>query len=183
MELTGQRSLPVDRETAWAALNDPELLKAAIPGCESFAACGPDVFEIVVNAAVGPVKARFKGRIRLADLDPPASYRIEFDMQGGGAGFSRGEARVSLAPAGADQTLMDYAVSAQVGGKIAQVGSRLVDAAAATLAERFFASFAARLAELHPVPEGGAAPTVAPAPGWWASLVAFLRRLLARPSQ
>lgn len=182
MELKGQRPLPVARAIAWAALNDADSLKAAIPGCESFTEAGPGEHEVVVNAAIGPIKARFKGKLVLADVVAPQSYRIVFDLQGGAAGFSRGSARVVLTEAGPASTLMDYVVDAQVGGKIAQVGSRLVEAAAATLAERFFAAFAAQLAAKHPAPaaEGAAPPPTVVVPGFWATLIAFIKRLLGR---
>lgn len=183
MELKGQRPLPVARATAWAELNDAASLQAAIPGCESWIETAPGEHEVVVNAAIGPIKARFKGKLVLADVVPPASYRIVFDLQGGAAGFSRGAARVSLTEADPASTLMDYTVDAQVGGKIAQVGSRLVEAAAATMAERFFAGFDAQLAEKYPAaPAADGAPPPAPptVPGFWASLWAFLRRLLGR---
>lgn len=181
MEMTGERLLPVDRATAWTALNDLEALKAATPGCESFVEVAPNEFDVAVNAAIGPVKARFKGRLRLADIDAPNAYTVKFDMQGGAAGFSRGEARVTLTDAAAHQTTMRYTVHASVGGRIAQVGSRLVDAAAATMADRFFATFAAQLAEKYPAAAGAAAPPpAARPPGLFATLWAFLRRLFGR---
>lgn len=177
MELKGERLLPVSREDAWAALNDIEALKAAVPGCESFVAAGENAYDVVVNAAIGPVKARFKGRIELADVQAPESYAIRFDMQGGAAGFSRGEARVRLEAVEAHATRMLYEVNASIGGKIAQIGSRLVDAASATMADRFFSAFAADLAAKYPPPAG--APVVAPArPGFFSTLWAFLKRLL-----
>jgi len=182
MELKGERALPVVRDVAWAALNDVEALKAAVPGCESFVATGDNTYDVAVNAAIGPVKARFKGKLELADVKPPESYAIRFDMQGGAAGFSRGTARVELEEQGAATTLMRYVVDASVGGRIAQIGSRLVDAASATLADRFFASFAADLAAKHPPPatapgEPAAAPPPAERPGLFASLVDFFKRL------
>lgn len=177
MELKGERLLPVNREGAWAALNDIEALKAAVPGCESFVAAGENAYDVVVNAAIGPVKARFKGRIELADVRAPESYAIRFDMQGGAAGFSRGEARVRLESVEDHATRMLYDVNASIGGKIAQIGSRLVDAASATMADRFFSTFAADLAAKYPPPAG--APAVAAArPGFFSTLWAFLRRLL-----
>ena len=176
MELKGERLLPVNREGAWAALNDIDALKAAVPGCESFVAAGDNAYDVIVNAAIGPVKARFKGRIELADVQAPESYAIRFDMQGGAAGFSRGEARVRLDAVDERSTRMLYDVNASVGGKIAQIGSRLVDAASATMADRFFSAFAADLAAKYPAPEG--APSVVVArPGLFATLWAFLRRL------
>ncbi len=179
MELNGERLLPVDRDTAWKELNDAEALKAAVPGCESITATGENVYDVAVNAAVGPVKARFKGKLELAEIDAPNAYTIKFDLQGGTAGFSRGQAHVTLASADAHSTVMRYTVQASVGGKLAQIGSRLVDAAAATMSDKFFATFSAQLAAKHPPPAG--APAVAPikVPGFWATLWAFLRRLFA----
>jgi carbon monoxide dehydrogenase subunit G len=176
VELSGERVLPVSSEIAWRALNDTEALKAAVPGCESIVASGENAFDVVVNAAIGPVKSRFKGKLELADVQAPDSYTIRFDMQGGAAGFSRGEARVRLDAVDAGSTRMTYVVNASIGGKIAQVGSRLVDAAAATMADRFFATFAADLAARHP-PASGAPVAVPKAPGFFATLWAFLRRL------
>jgi len=182
MELKGERTLPVARDVAWAALNDVDALKAAVPGCESFVATGDNTYDVAVNAAIGPVKARFKGKLELADVKPPESYAIRFDMQGGAAGFSRGTARVELVEQGAAATLMRYVVDASVGGRIAQIGSRLVDAASATLADRFFASFAADLAAKHPpAPAAGepaaAVPPPVARPGFLASLIDFFKRL------
>ncbi len=184
MELKGERTLPVARDVAWAALNDVEALKAAVPGCESFVATGDNAYDVSVNAAIGPVKARFKGKLELADVMAPESYAIRFDLQGGAAGFSRGTARVELVEQGAASTLMRYVVDASVGGRIAQIGSRLVDAASATLADRFFATFAADLAAKHPAApsptDAGGAPPPSPAverPGFWASLATFFKRL------
>ena len=177
MELKGERSLPVDRTTAWAALNNVEALKAAVPGCESITRIDDSHLDVAVNAAIGPVKSRFKGKLELADVVPPESYTIRFDLQGGPAGFSRGEARVRLDAVDAATTRMSYVVNASIGGKIAQVGSRLVDAAAATMADRFFATFAADLAAMHP-PATGAPPVAVPrAPGFFATLWSFLKRL------
>jgi carbon monoxide dehydrogenase subunit G len=139
VELTGERLLPVERATVWAALNDVEALKAAVPGCEALTRVDDSHLDVAVNAAIGPVKSRFKGKLELADVVAPESYTIRFDLQGGAAGFSRGEARVKLEPSEAGATRMSYVVNASIGGKIAQVGSRLVDAAAATMADRFFA--------------------------------------------
>ena len=176
MELKGERTLPVSRERAWSALNDIDALKAAVPGCESFVATGENAYDVVVNAAIGPVKARFKGKIELADVQAPESYAIRFDMQGGAAGFSRGEARVRLEAVDAHSTRMLYDVNASIGGKIAQIGSRLVDAASATMADRFFGAFAADLAAKYPAPAGAPAVVVA-RPGFFATLWAFLKRL------
>lgn len=177
MELTGERLLPVERATAWAALNDVEALKAAVPGCEALTRVDDSHLDVAVNAAIGPVKSRFKGKLELADVVAPESYTIRFDLQGGAAGFSRGEARVKLDPSEAGATRMSYVVNASIGGKIAQVGSRLVDAAAATMADRFFATFAADLAAKHPPAAGAPVVAIPRAPGFFATLWAFIKRL------
>lgn len=174
MKLTGQRTLPVDRATAWAALNDTELLKAAIPGCALFEPSAPDVFNVSILAAVGPVKTGFTGTLTLADAQPPAASTLRFDMKGGGAGFARGEAKVRLEAVDARRTEMRYEVDASIGGKLAQIGSRLVDTAAATMADRFFEAFVAGLAARQPA----SASEVARPPGRWTVLWRFLKRLL-----
>lgn len=137
MEMTQSQRLPVPQQVAWEALNDTALLKQCIPGCESIEPDGENAYLLALTAAVGPVKARFKGRMELTDIAAPQSYTIRFDGQGGAAGFGKGSARVSLAPDG-DETVLSYVVEAQVGGKIAQIGSRLVDAAARKMADAFF---------------------------------------------
>lgn len=152
MELKGERLLGVDRATAWRALNDPGVLRACIPGCESVEKAGDNEFTVVQSAALGPVKARFQGRIRLEDIVEPASYTIRFEGQGGAAGFAKGAARVSLDEE-SPNTRLGYAVEAQVGGRLAQVGSRLIDSAALKLADDFFAAFEREV--------GGAAPAAA----------------------
>src|SRR5258706_5993813 len=145
MELKGERLLPADRATAWAALNDIEILKLCIPGCESIAATAGGQYEIAVMAAIGPVKARFKGKMEMADVDAPNGYTLKFDGSGGQAGFARGEAKVALAVVDATSTMMTYVATAQIGGKLAQIGSRLVDAASAATADKFFEAFAEQL--------------------------------------
>jgi carbon monoxide dehydrogenase subunit G len=176
LELKGEQVLPVGRELAWKALNDVDALRAAVPGCERFVPAGENGYDTVVNAAIGPVKARFKGKLQLADVQPPESYTIRFDMQGGPAGFSRGDARVRLEPVDANSTRMVYNVNASIGGKLAQVGSRLVDAASATMADRFFSAFAADLANRYPPADGTPVARARP-PGFFATLWAFLKRL------
>lgn len=145
MELTGSANIAAPRKQVWAALNDPEILKAAIPGCESITQLSPTELEAEVTAKVGPVKAKFKGKVTLSELDPPNSYVISGEGTGGAAGFARGSARVSLEDDG-EGTLLRYSVEAQVGGKLAQIGSRLVDGAAKKLAREFFEAFADILA-------------------------------------
>ncbi len=144
MELTSSRTVPASVEATWAALNDPEILKSCIPGCESIERVSDTEFRVAMTARVGPVAAKYSGRIVLADLVAPQSYRMTYEGQGGAAGFARGEARVALSPQGAE-TRIDYSASAQVGGKLAQIGSRLVDGAAAKVAEDFFARFVERV--------------------------------------
>jgi carbon monoxide dehydrogenase subunit G len=177
VELKGERTLPVGRQVAWTALNDVEMLKAAVPGCESIVPAGEQAYDAVVNAAIGPVKARFKGKLELADVQAPESYTIRFDLHGGAAGFSRGEARVRLDEVDGGTTRMQYAVKASIGGKLAQIGSRLVDAASATLADRFFSTFAAELAAKYPPPIGTPDIPRARVPGFLGTLWSFLRRL------
>ncbi|GLC95541.1 carbon monoxide dehydrogenase [Cupriavidus sp. TA19] len=140
MEMNQSQRLPIPQQVAWEALNDTELLKQCIPGCESIEPDGENAYLVAMTAAVGPVKARFKGRMALEDIQAPDSYTIRFDGQGGAAGFGKGTARVRLEPDG-DETVLNYTVDAHVGGKIAQIGSRLVDAAARKLADTFFARF------------------------------------------
>ena len=168
MEMSSTRLIAAQPETVWRALNDPEVLKACIPGCESFTREPDGNWRAVVAAKVGPVSARFTGTMEMADVVTPTSYTLRFKGQGGAAGFAQGEARVSLSPASAG-TSLDYTAQAQVGGKLAQIGSRLIDGAAAKLADDFFERFAARFA---PLPDGAAAspPVTPPAhfPAWLA---------------
>ena len=181
MELKGERLLGADRAAAWAALNDTAMLGNCIPGCESIAAIGGNQFEIVMMAAVGPVKARFKGKMALVDIDEPNAYTMKFDASGGPTGFARGEVRVTLVEEAPRQTRLTYVADAQIGGKLAQVGSRLIDAAAGATADKFFEAFGAQLAaRAAPAAQTGATP-VAPAKiGFFSLLLAFLRRLFAR---
>ena len=146
MKMTGQRLLPVPRQQAWDALNDPEMLKACIPGCDSIVQTDPNTFEVLMAARIGPVSARFKGRLTQSEVVEPESYTLAFDGQGGVAGFGKGTAAVRLTPVEGG-TMLDYDANAQVGGKIAQIGSRLVDAAAAKIADEFFKTFETKLTE------------------------------------
>ena len=145
MELKGERLLPVDRATAWTALNDPERLKAAIPGCETMERTGDNEYRVEVVAALGPVRAKFRGKLRVEDIVAPESYRLRFEGEGGAAGFAKGGADVRLTEEGTS-TRVSYSVAAQVGGKIAQIGNRLIDSAALKLADDFFAAFERQLA-------------------------------------
>lgn len=144
MNMTGEYILPADKETVWKALNDPEVLKASIPGCETFEKKGETEYEAVATNRVGPVKARFKGNVQLTDLDPPNGYRITGEGNGGVAGFAKGGATVSLSEV-EEGTKLSYEVEAQIGGKLAQIGQRLVNGAAKKMADQFFANFAKQL--------------------------------------
>jgi len=147
MEMTSTRNVPAPVATVWEALNDPGVLKGCIPGCDTIEPDGENAYRIAVAARIGPVSAKFTGRMQLADIDPPRSYTLAFEGQGGAAGFAKGDAKVSLAPAeNGAATALSYTVNAQVGGKIAQIGSRLVDGAAQKLADDFFARFAEAVA-------------------------------------
>ncbi|WP_280151114.1 carbon monoxide dehydrogenase subunit G [Piscinibacter sp. XHJ-5] len=143
MELQGEKLIPTDLQRTWEALNDPDTLKACIAGCESLERDG-DGFRAVVAVKVGPVSARFNGKVVLGNVQPPRSYTISFEGQGGAAGFGKGSADVALEPEGAS-TRLRYNATAQVGGRMAQIGSRLVDAAARKLTDDFFAAFEQRL--------------------------------------
>ncbi|AXF06602.1 hypothetical protein C8K18_1217 [Paraburkholderia sp. GV068] len=145
MELTETHTLPVSQQRTWDALNDTEVLRACIPGCESIDPDGENAYLVALSAAVGPVKARFKGRMQLTDIDAPTSYNIVFEGQGGAAGFAKGNARVVLEADGDAATKLSYTASAQVGGKLAQIGSRLVDGAARKIAGEFFKRFSAQV--------------------------------------
>jgi uncharacterized protein len=157
MELTETHTLPVSQQQTWDALNDTEVLRACIPGCESIEPDGENAYLVALSAAVGPVKARFKGRMQLTDIDAPNGYSIVFEGQGGAAGFAKGNARVALEADGENATKLSYTASAQVGGKLAQIGSRLVDGAARKIAGEFFKRFGA-----HVVGEDGEASAGAP---------------------
>jgi carbon monoxide dehydrogenase subunit G len=180
MELKGERLLPTDRATAWAMLNDSAVLKSCIPGCESLTPSAEHSFDIVMNAAIGPVRARFKGTLTLSDIEPPKRYKLSFDGQSSQAGFARGAATVELVEVAPRETRLTYVANAQIGGKLAQVGARLIDAAAAATADKFFEALAAQLATPSGA-EGGAAQAQGPARfGFWRWLGAFLRHLFAR---
>jgi carbon monoxide dehydrogenase subunit G len=142
MTMSGEQQLAAPRDAVWAALNNPEVLKACIPGCETLDVTGENEFQAVATNKIGPVKARFKGKVRLTDLDPPNSYKISGEGDGGIAGFAKGGATVTLSDKDGG-TLLSYNVEAQIGGKLAQLGQRLVNGAAKKLADDFFAKFAA----------------------------------------
>lgn len=159
MEMTGEYRIAASRERVWQALNDPAVLQASIPGCESIEKLSDTEMTARVSLAVGPVKAKFSGKVTLSDLDPPNGYTISGVGQGGVAGFGKGGAQVRL-DADGETTILRYTASATVGGKIAQLGGRLIDATAKKLADEFFSRFAASLAP-PPAAAGGETPAAA----------------------
>ena len=141
MELKGSFDLAAPKQQVWDALNDPEVLKGCIPGCEEIVKTSDTSFSAKVTAKVGPVKAKFTGDVTLSDLDPPNAYKISGEGKGGAAGFAKGGANVSLKDNDSGGTTLEYAVTAQVGGKLAQIGSRLIDSTAKKMAREFFETF------------------------------------------
>jgi uncharacterized protein len=144
MEMSGEQLIPASQQETWEALNDPQVLKACVPGCEAIDHIAGNEYQVQMTARVGPVSAKFKGRLTLSDIKPPHSYSIAFEGQGGPAGFAKGGAQVKLTPQ-EGQTKLSYDVKASVGGKLAQIGSRLVDAAAKKVADDFFRNFTLKL--------------------------------------
>ena len=140
MEMTGEQLIALPQQATWNALNDPDVLKDCIPGCESITRLSDNEYEVVLTAKVGPVSARFKGKMTVTDADPPRAYTLSFEGQGGVAGFAKGESTVTLAPEGKG-TRLTYIAKATVGGKLAQVGARLIDGVARKMAEQFFIAF------------------------------------------
>jgi len=175
MDMTGEYRVAAPRQKVWEALNDPDILKQCIPGCEKIDKLSPTEMTATVRAKVGPVSARFGGKVTLSDLDPPNGYKISGEGTGGPAGFAKGGATVKLADDG-DGTKLSYVVEANVGGKLAQIGSRLIDATARQMAENFFAKFAeivggpaapapaATAPEAAPTPQAAPTPTAQPMP-------------------
>ena len=177
MNMNGESRIAAPREAVYAALNDVEVLQRAIPGCESIERLSDTEMAATVVARVGPVRAKFNGRVTFSDLEPPAGYTIAGEGKGGAAGFAKGSARVELEPDG-EATILRYTVKADVGGKLAQVGARLIDGTAKKMADDFFTRFGEELAN-----GGGEAATAAGTPettvepepprrtghfGWWA---------------
>jgi carbon monoxide dehydrogenase subunit G len=148
MEMSGEERIPASQADTWAALNDPEMLKACVPGCDSIERVADGEFQVLMVARIGPVSAKFKGKLTLSDLNPPNSYALAFEGQGGAAGFGKGSAQVQLSPEDG-ATRLKYQVKASVGGKLAQIGSRLVDAAARKIAQDFFAAFNEKVGAKH----------------------------------
>ena len=167
MTMNGEVQLAAPREMVWTKLNDPEVLKACIPGCEELEKTEDNGFRAVAKMKVGPVSARFKGRVTLSDLDPPNGYKISGEGEGGVAGFAKGGATVGLTEKDGG-TLLKYDVEAQIGGKLAQLGQRLINGSAKKLADEFFANFAKAVqgSESCVVPQGGDPYAVSSRYGW-----------------
>lgn len=182
MQMSGEYRIPAPREAVWEALNDPEILKQCIPGCDELVRSGDNAFEAKVTAKVGPVRAKFGGKVELSDIDPPNGYTISGQGQGGAAGFAKGGAKVSLAEDGGE-TVLSYTVDASVGGKLAQIGSRLIDATAKKMADDFFTGFVAAVAgpaaaEPAPVEAGEEAAKGIPAYAWVGGIIAIVLLML-----
>lgn len=169
MDMSGERHIQASRQRVWDALNDPEMLRASIPGCESVTRTAEDAFEAKVSLKIGPMAAKFGGKVKLENINAPISYTITGEGNGGAMGFAKGGADVALEEISADETLLKYSVKAQVGGKMAQLGARLIDSTAKQMSDQFFDRFAAAVAppppaeELVPAAamEGHAAPAAA----------------------
>jgi carbon monoxide dehydrogenase subunit G len=157
MEMQGSRLLAITQQQAWDALNDPEVLKTCIAGCDKVESTGENQFAVGVAIKIGPVSAKFSGKIALADMAPPQSYTLSFEGQGGPAGFGKGTAKVLLTPV-AGGTELSYSVQASVGGKIAQLGQRLIDGVAKSMAEDFFKRFDQEMQKQYPPAEAPASP-------------------------
>lgn len=164
MDMNGERRIAAPRQRVWDALNDPEMLKQSIPGCESVTMTAPDAFEAKVALKIGPMAARFGGKVKLENINAPASYTITGEGNGGAMGFAKGGADVSLEELGPEETLLRYTVKAQVGGKMAQLGARLIDSTAKQMSDQFFDRFARAVAPPPPPapePQHDARPSAA----------------------
>jgi len=203
MEIIGQQVIPASRDVVWAALNNPEVLKACLPGCESVELTAPHEFKVAIKAVIGPLRARFQGHLRMSEVNAPSSCVMDFEGQGGAVGFGKGSANVSLHDT-AEGTQLRYEARAQVGGKLAQVGSRLIDSVVKKMTDDFFKAFRQQLAPDQPSPDkpknkaadapSAKQPTVTDltegrdpsqsgdttlVPGWWLAPAALLGALIA----
>ncbi len=170
MDMQGSRALAITQQQAWDALNNPAVLKTCIPGCDKVESTGPNQYAVGVAVKIGPVAAKFSGKITLSDINPPNSYTITFDGQGGAAGFGKGNSQVSLAPSQEGSgCVLSYTVHASVGGKIAQLGQRLIDGVAKSMAEDFFKRFDDEMQRQHPEAYAAAAKVDAASPPMAAS--------------
>jgi hypothetical protein len=185
MEMTGEQLIPLPQAEVWRGLNDPEVLKACIAGCESIDRVSDTEYRVALTASVGPVRAKFNGKLLLSDLNPPNSYSLSFEGSGGAAGFGKGGAKVSLQTEGS-ATRLSYTANASVGGKLAQVGSRLIDGVAKKMADDFFTAFNEKLAGPAEKPaEAAPAGKRRIHPAWWvagAVLAALLIYLALQPA-
>lgn len=187
MDLRGEYRIPVPQEQVWNALNDPEVLRQSIPGCESLDKIEETVYRAIALVKVGPVKARFTGSIELSDLNPPHSYTITGQGKGGAAGFAKGEAKVTLVADG-NETILTYTVKATIGGKLAQVGQRLINITARKMADDFFTNFvhavsptamdAGTKSDLAPRDQASATPTRTGYANVWTAAAAVLVALI-----
>jgi uncharacterized protein len=176
MEMTGEQRIALPQQKVWEALNDPEILQACIPGCETIAKVADNEYKVSMTASVGPVKAKFNGKLVLSDLNPPHSYALAFEGSGGAAGFGKGGAQVALQPQG-NETLLTYKATATVGGKLAQIGSRLIDGVARKMADDFFARFNEKVATpatAEAPPSGSTSTSVATLPSHRAAVPGWL---------
>ncbi|SDN42882.1 CoxG family protein [Afipia sp. GAS231] len=153
MDLTGSYTIPAKQSAVWAALNDPDILKECIPGCETLSMLSETEFAATIVAKIGPLKARFTGRVELSEIDPDNGYRIRGEGSGGVAGFAKGGARVHLQGAG-DGTVLTYEIEAQISGKLAQLGSRLITGVVNSMAEKFFTTLVSKVTLGGPTEDG-----------------------------
>jgi carbon monoxide dehydrogenase subunit G len=179
MDMNGERLIAAPKTAVWAALNDPEVLRACIPGCERLELVSETEMTAAASVKLGPVAAKFTGKLTLSDLDPPNGYRLSGEGRGGPAGFAKGGAQVQLTDQPDGGTLLSYTVNAQVGGKIAQVGGRLIEATAKAMADQFFKCFAEKV-EVAAAPPPPAEVAAAPRSRLLARLAAFFGRLFGR---
>ena len=166
MDITGQYRIAAPREVVWAALNDPDVLRRCIPGCQELERKSDTEFTAKVTLKIGPMNTNFAGAVTLEDLDPPKGYTIIGQGQGGAAGFAKGRARVNLTDEGKD-TLLDYTAKADVGGKLASLGGRLIQATSKKLADEFFSKFAAEVGGDDEPSAAGEAPAAEPKQSRW----------------
>lgn len=175
MDMQGNRQLGVTQQQAWDALNDPQTLKLCLAGCDRFELTDDGRYAVTMAVKVGPVSAKFSGKVMLSDMLPPASYRLAFEGQGGVAGFGKGASAVSLTPTDTGCELA-YTVQAQVGGKIAQLGQRLIDGAAKSMADDFFKRFDAEMQKRHGAP-ADAPETIAPTAEKTGAVAGFMQKI------
>ncbi|WP_426391912.1 CoxG family protein [Variovorax sp. R-27] len=184
MEMLGNRRLGITQQQAWEALNDPETLKKCIPGCDKFELTGDNQYSVALAVKIGPVSAKFNGKVMLSDIVAPDGYKLSFEGQGGVAGFAKGSSSVSLKPVTAEAASpppvpgceLDYTVQAQVGGKIAQLGQRLIDGAAKSTADDFFKRFEAEMQSRYGPPPAPVVEATAEAPAEKAGMMSGLMK-------